>query len=216
MLVRHPELDAEAMKRHRIKTWLDFLSPRRLAMQMRLPLYLHRQVGVSRERTLRFVNVAEQSVFGCLLEDKFYADSYGEMVETWFRETIHTFPPEERDLSENLDAWLELSGQAWIKRRLDNRDLLLYITQGADVLATVVISVRNRQVDAAFMTPGSYGPPGRFIGLALPLRAVKARLVNPGIRTRVTGLLQGLMDNLVFGWVYHRKAVNARPRTAQI
>lgn len=209
LLVKHPELDEERLKALRVKMWLDFYSPRRAGMQMRLPLFLHRQVGVPRRRISQFVKKSQKSMFGCLLEDKFYAGQYGEMVETYFRETFPTFEPAELDMSENFEAYLDLLGQGHLKRLLNNRDLLVNIVEHGEVLATFVTSIRDRRVTAAFAHPGAYGPPARFVTMAIPLRVLKTRLTSSHPLAGAAAVLEGLCHNLIFGWRYRRLARRA-------
>jgi len=212
LLVKHPELDEGQMKDLRVKTWLDFFSPRRAAMQLRLPQRLYRNVGVPRERVMRFLRGAEKMMFGCLLEDRFYGDRYGEMVDTYFRSTIRSFEPEEMDYSENIGDSLEMLGMGWMQKRFRGKELVVNIVEGKEVLASFVTRFERDGDIRAFATAGPYAPEGRFLSFAIPLRALRRRMAGTTRRDGLAANVEIHLHNLLW-WVRYRR-IATRARTA--
>jgi hypothetical protein len=113
------------------------------------------------------------------LEDKYYSDLYPGMVETYFRETIHTFEPEEMDMSiKTLNALTDMFGLKPVKSLLVDCDLVLKIEEKGNILASLVFEVRNSRIDRGYAVQGLTKKLYPAIDIALPLSLVKKGLTS--------------------------------------
>ncbi len=146
MLVRHPDVNEEQLKKLRVKMWLDFFSPKKAAGVFRVPLYFRNVLNIPLLSVLKYMKACDYSVFGCILEDKFYRSENLRMVETYFRETIATFEPEEMDMTEHFDEFTDMIGLKFIKKALNGHDILINVTEHEKPLATLDIKIRNEKI----------------------------------------------------------------------
>jgi magnesium-protoporphyrin IX monomethyl ester (oxidative) cyclase len=146
LLVRHPELDEERLRHKRARMWVHFFSPRKAVGAFRVPLYLHQHVGVGVFAVLRYMKACDYSVFGCVLEDKFYRDLQLEMVRDYFHHALPTFEPEELDITENFDDFTEMVGLGPLKRFLGTADLVLRVVENDRTLASAALSIEGGHV----------------------------------------------------------------------
>ncbi len=170
LLVAHPELDEEQLRRLRARMWVDFFSPRKAAAgALMVPLYFHRELGIGLTAVLRYMRATAYSLGGCILEEKFYADLHVEMVHDWFRRALPTFEPEELEMSAHVDEFSEMLGLGPLKRLLGDTDLVLEVLDGRTVLASIVLAIAGGRVARAHVV---VGPAPRRAGvkqLRLPL-----------------------------------------------
>lgn len=110
LLVRHPILNEDQIRDQRVKMWLRFFSPRKLVGAFRVPLYLHDVVGIPLRTVLKYMKACDYCVFGCVLEDKYYACRRRSMVREYITTHINTFSPEERDMTPFTDEFLQMLG----------------------------------------------------------------------------------------------------------
>ena len=182
LLVRHPELEEEELRRLRARTWVDFFSPRKATGgTLAVPLYLHHVLGVDVPTVLRFMAASDYALFGCFLEDQFYEDLRPEMVLDWFERALPSFEPEERCMTEHVDAFADMLGLGPLKRLLGTCEVVLAVRDAGATVASVVFPlVQGRVVDAS-VEPGDWpSRPGvRRWSFQVPLQSLAA-LAAPG------------------------------------
>ena len=199
MLVRHPQLSEEQLKDLRVKVWLDFYSPKKAAQQLRLPLFLLRHAGVGRLEVLRYTaSGARSGLFGCLLEDQFYADRYVGMVETWFRETVRTFEPEEMDMADGDCSYLHLLGFGFVARIVRNLDVHVRVSEEGRLLALLAVSIKKAQFTSARVHIEDPRTGRRTLRIYVPLRLLKHALGSPRATVQVGAVLTIMSYNLFF------------------
>ena len=216
LLVVHPELDEEGLRRLRARMSVDFLSPRKAVEgALMVPLYFHNHLGIGRMSVLRYMRANAYSLSGCILEEKFYADLYVAMVHDWFRRALPSFEPEELEMTAHLEPFSELLGLGPLKRLLGELDVVLAVRDGRETLASVVLSLAGGRVARAHVAVG-----------AAPARAGAWRLVLPVALDRLADALGAtsagrrglagvaLLANLALGDLPRRLAAwRAGPRT---
>lgn len=173
MLVRHPELDEEALRRLRARTWVDFYTPRKaIPSTLMFLLYLHQHLGISRWKVLRYMAACDYAIFGCFLEDKTYEDLHEEMVLDYFRRALATFEPEELDMTDHMDAFVDMLGLGLLKRLAGKLELVFEVVEDARVLASVCYRIAEGRIASACVEVGkSPRTPGlRRVALPLSLR----------------------------------------------
>ncbi len=172
MLVKHPELNEEELKRLRAKMWVDFFSPRKACGVFRVPLYFYHTLKIPATVVLKYMMACDYSVFGCILEDKFYKDLYYSMIDDYFSRALLEFPPQELDMTENFDDFTDMAGLSFFKRILENYDILIYVSgQGKYAAASLDIKIRNSKIIIARVIP-------RPKKIFAPLNAEKIGRIN--------------------------------------
>jgi radical SAM superfamily enzyme YgiQ (UPF0313 family) len=198
MLVKHPELNEEELKKLRAKMWVDFFSPRKACGVFRVPLYFYQTLKIPVTAILKYMRACDYSVFGCILEDKFYKDLYYSMIDDYFGRALLEFPPHELDMTENFDAFTDMAGLSFFKRILENYDIVIYVYgPGKSAAASLDIKIRNRKIIIAKVIPRpkkNAAPPcsekiGR-INFYAPLRLLKPAMAAD---TRAVKTLFALM-----------------------
>lgn len=184
MLAAHPELDEESMKRLRAKAWVDFFSPRKAAGVFRMPLYMHRHLEIPALKVLKYMLACDYSVFGCILEDKFYRDLYPWMIEIWFRSVVGTFEESELDMTENFDDFSDMLGFHSLKGLAGDLNLDLAVEDNGKTLACLRIRLRSGKVLNARIWPGDPAAAGdgrrvRRISISL---AIMVRFMTAGTK----------------------------------
>ncbi|HBC76795.1 MAG: hypothetical protein A2008_12005 [Candidatus Wallbacteria bacterium GWC2_49_35] len=155
MLVRHPQLNEEELKRLRAKMWVDFFSPKKAAGVFRVPLYFYNTLNIPLIKVLKYMKACDYSVFGCILEDKFYEDLHYEMIDDYFGRAIKEFGPEELDMTEKFDEFTNMLKLGWLKNVLDNHDIVINLSGGGNtVLASLGLKIRNKKIMIARVEPG--------------------------------------------------------------
>jgi radical SAM superfamily enzyme YgiQ (UPF0313 family) len=134
LIVKHPHLDEHQIRDLRVRMWLRFFSPRKISGAFRVPLYFRNVLGLPLRTVLKYMKACDYSVFGSILEDKFYFHRRREMVREYLREHINTFPPEERDMTPFSDEFTTMLGLAPLKKWLGDTTLGIEITDGGRTL----------------------------------------------------------------------------------
>lgn len=166
MLVAHPELDREALKRLRANAWIDFFSPKKAAGVFRMPLYMHRHLGMGVRKVVKYMLACDYSVFGCILEDKFYRDLHPWMIETWFRSKVRTFEEPELDMTDGFDDFTDMLGLHLLKAIAGDLDLDLAVVEEGLTLACLRIRLRSGRIANARVWPGDPARPGSTVRTA--------------------------------------------------
>ena len=144
LLVKHPGLSENALRSARVEMWLRFFSPRKMAGALQVPLYLHQVVGIPLRTVLKYMKACDYSVFGCVLEDKYYFPRRRVMVEDYLRRHLHEFPANERemipigsDIAEPnvIDEFTSVLGLGPLKKWLGDRLLRLEIKDQSQLVA---------------------------------------------------------------------------------
>ncbi len=186
MLVKHPELNEAELKKLRAKMWVDFFSPRKVCGVFRVPLYFYETLKIPALVILKYMRACDYSVFGCILEDKFYKDLYYSMIDDYFGRALLEFCPRELDMTENFDRFTDMIGLAPLKRILENYDVVIYASGRQKIAAASLdIKIRNKKIIIARVEPRSkkYVPPlygkefGRIYFYA-PLRILKPAMAS--------------------------------------
>jgi radical SAM superfamily enzyme YgiQ (UPF0313 family) len=202
LLVNHPELDEEALKALRVKMWLDFFSPRKAIRQLWFFLHLYENLDVTREQISELLARSTYTIFGCYLEDKYYADRYSDMIDTYFRESIHQFEPDEMDMSGRVDGVTDMLGMKGLKSAFANFDLRIQIKEGGKCLATFVFEIRKKKAIAARAYAGAAPNGYPSMTVSVPLSALKEALISPptGLKKAISSgqLLLGNLPRLAF------------------
>lgn len=175
LLVRHPDADEERMKALRVRMWLEFFSPRKAAGVFRVPLYLHRELKIPALTVLKYMKACDYSVFGCILEDKFYRDEYPAMVDRYFRSVIGTFEEREMDMTEKFDDFADMIGLGFVKRALDGSDVTVSVTESGKTLAALELKIRAAKIFLAKVKASPVKGPKKpgAIDFAVPLFLLK-------------------------------------------
>ena len=147
MLVRHPEYDEEGLRAARVRMWLRFFSPRKVVGAFRVPLYFMQEVGLPVRTVLKYMKACDYSVFGCILEEKFYLHRKRSMVREYLTEHINTFSERERDMTPFTDLFTSAIGLGWLKRLMGTRTLALEIVEGERVVTRFGLALRDGKVD---------------------------------------------------------------------
>lgn len=205
LLVRHPQLDENGLKKQRAKMWVDFFSPRKAAGVFRVPLYFYRTVGVPLVKVLKYMRACDYSVFGCILEDKFYADLRNDMIDDYFNRAINEFEPRELDMTEHLDEFAGMIGLDPLKRLLDGHDIsIAAIDERGRNAAALVICVRNGKAMVAKVFPRGRRPftvecrRAPEIRFYAPLRLLKPAMAGSNEAVKAAALAAILLYNAVF------------------
>ncbi|MFZ2960175.1 MAG: radical SAM protein [Candidatus Ozemobacteraceae bacterium] len=138
LLVRHPEIDEAGLLTKRVRMWLRFFSPRKVAGAFRVPLYFHETIGIPVATTLRYMKACDYCTFGCILEDKFYLHRKRSMLREYLTEHINSFSPHERDMTPFTDAFTDMIGFSKVKRWLGTRSFSLEILDGKTLVTRVL------------------------------------------------------------------------------
>ena len=196
MLVKHPDVDEEQLRRLRAKMWLEFFSPRKAAGVFRVPLYFHHHLGLSAITVLRYMHACDYAVFGCILEDKIYQDLQVGMVKEYLRDKIPTFEPEEMEVTENFDAFTDMLGLGVIKRLAGHGDLWVKVVDGLHTCASLVLTLEEGQIVRGVVVEGEPERVRRTLSLPLSLDLLAQFL---GTTSRIEKILAflGLAGNLL-------------------
>jgi len=138
MLARHPALDEKRLLKLRVRLWLRFFSPRKIAGALRVPLYLYKEIGIYVRTVLRYMKACDYSMFGCILEDKFYFHLRPAMVREYLREHINSFEPSEREMTPFSDEFTSMVGLDPVKRLLGSRSIAIEVFDGKNLLTRFV------------------------------------------------------------------------------
>ena len=172
LLVRHPEVKSqEEMRQLRAKMWLDFFSPRKAAGIFRGPLYFHYHVGIPVLTMLRYMKACDYLVFGCLLENKPYADKHIQMVYDYFHHHLPTFEEEEMsidDMCPYFDKFADMVGMSWLKGLLGEREVALTVVDGDKAVGSLLLGLADGKIKQA----------KAFAGEALSRKHKKMSYVN--------------------------------------
>jgi hypothetical protein len=199
LLVRHPELDEEALRRLRARMWVDFFSPRKAAAgALMVPLDFHERLGIDRAAVLRYMRATAYALSGCILEEKYYADLYVEMILDWFRRALPTFEPEELELGPDVERFTAMLGLGPLKRLLGTRDLVLAVIDGHETRGSVVVSLDGGRVARAHVVVGEAAPAGRRLRVPLDLGHLAQAAGAPRPARRAIAAL-ALLANLALG-----------------
>lgn len=179
LLVKHPDVNEDQLKRLRANIWLDFFSPRKFIMQSLTHLLMLTRLGIPRARILKHLALSKYTLFGCYLEDKYYKDLYPGMVDTYFRQTIRTFEPEEMDMSiTRLDALSDMFCLKPVKSLLGNCDFIVKIDDKGNTLVNMVFEVRNARIDSGYAVLDLPDEARPKIKITLPLDLIKKGLTS--------------------------------------
>lgn len=182
LLVHHPELDEEALRRLRATMWVDFFSPRKAAMgALLVPLYFRNHLGIGLIPVLRYMQATAYAIGGCILEEKFYADLYVEMIHDWFRRALPTFEPTELDMTPHADAFAEMLGLGPLKRLVGTLDLVADVADASTIRASLVCSLAAGRVSQAHVTvgPAPRRDGVRRVAVTLPLGLLAQAIGDP-------------------------------------
>jgi radical SAM superfamily enzyme YgiQ (UPF0313 family) len=202
LLVKHPHLSENAMREARVEMWLRFFSPRKMVGALRVPLYLHKVVGIPLRTVLKYMKACDYSVFGCILEDKYYLPRRRTMVETYLRHHLHRFPRREREMIEDgqqsgkenlIDEFTDVLGLGPLKKALHDRVCQLDILDGGVVIAFFSLQLRGGRI--VRLTAGEVlGPPD--YRLNVKLRDVVSFFCGREL-AKGAALFRGIMANLL-------------------
>jgi hypothetical protein len=205
MLVKHPELDEPALQDLRVKMWLDFFSPRKAIRQLWMFQYLFENLGVSRDHISVLMAKSTYTLFGCYLEDKYYAHRYPDMLEAYFREVLPKFAPEEMDMSDRIDGVTDMLGMRGLKSAFANFDLRIKIKDGGKCLATFVFQIREKKAISARAYAGQAPSGYASLSVSVPLSTLKEALISPptGLKKALSSshLLLGNLPRVAFDTV---------------
>ncbi|MBF0501012.1 MAG: cobalamin-dependent protein [Candidatus Riflebacteria bacterium] len=206
LLIKHPEIDEAGLLAKRVRMWLRFFSPRKIAGAFRVPLYLHEVVGIPVRIVLRYMKVCDYSMFGCILEDKFYLHHKRAMLREYLTDHINGFTDTERDMTPFVDAFTDMIGLGRIKRALGKRSIAVEIVDGGHIVTRFLAEFDN-------------GCLGRLrVGLDLPSadHSVRIRLddvidfisgrdiLKIAALARTGGLLLAQLASRALAWVFLR------------
>ena len=183
LLVRHPEVKSqEDMRQLRAKMWLDFFSPRKAAGIFRGPLYFHYHIGLPVLTILRYMKACDYLVFGCLLENKPYADKHIQMVYDYFHDHLPTFEEEEMcldDMCQYFDKFADMISFRWLKRLLGEREVALTVYDGDKIVGSLLLAFSEGEIKQA----------KAFAGMAQSRKKGKVSFVNIplGLLARAVG-----------------------------
>lgn len=205
MLVKHPQLNEEELKRLRAKMWIDFFSPKKAAGVFRVPLYFYNTLKIPLIKVLKYMKACDYSVFGCILEDKFYEDLHYEMIDDYFGRALKEFEPEELDMTEKFDEFTNMLKLGRLKNILDNHDIVINISGGGNqVSASLCLKIRNKKIMIARVEPG---PPKYYCGpcsyrdtvvLRAPLFLLKPAMAAGSHAVKAASVTLILLYNAVF------------------
>lgn len=143
LLVKHPSLDEEGMRRQRVRMWLRFFSPRKLVGAFRVPLYFRTVVGLPLRTVLKYMKACDYSVFGCILEDKFYFSARRWMVREYLTRELDSFSAHERDMTPFTGDFLKMLGLGSIIRLLGERIIVFEIVDGTRLVTRFTAHLAN-------------------------------------------------------------------------
>jgi len=197
LLVCHPDLDEERMKELRVKTWLDFFSPRKAAGVFRTPLYLYRELGIPATTVLKYMKACDYYIFGCIAEDKFYRKDYPAMVEKYFRSAIRSFEDREMDMTEKFDEFTDMLGLKFLKNALDGNDVAVNVTESGKVLASLELKIRAAKIFIAKVraVPAKPSKSPNSLNFDIPLILLRNFLAATSGRARKISILAAVMYN---------------------
>lgn len=205
MLVRHPQLNEYELKKLRAKMWVDFFSPKKAAGVFRVPLYFYNTLKIPLIKVLKYMKACDYSVFGCILEDKFYEDLHYEMIDDYFGRALKEFEPEELDMTEKFDEFTDMLKLGGLKNILDNHDVVINVSGGGyTVLASLCLKIRNKKIMIARVEPG---PPKYYCGpcgysdtvvFRAPMLLLKPAMAGGNRAVKAAAVILILLYNAVF------------------
>ncbi len=154
MLVKHPEYNEEELRDARVRMWLRFFSPRKVAGGFRVPLYFMQEVGLPVRTVLKYMKACDYSVFGCILEEKFYLHRKRAMVREYLIEHVNSFSARERDMTPFTDEFTSAIGLGWLKRRLGTRTFAVEIVDHGRLVTRFALSLRDGRVEKMWAGAG--------------------------------------------------------------
>ncbi|HNV70622.1 MAG TPA: hypothetical protein PKO06_13050, partial [Candidatus Ozemobacteraceae bacterium] len=146
MLVKHPEYEEGELRNARVRMWLRFFSPRKVAGGFRVPLYLIEQVGLPVRTVLKYMKACDYSVFGCILEEKFYLHRKRAMVREYLVEHVNSFSERERDMTPFTEDFTSAIGLGWLKRRLGTRTFAVEIVDRGRLVTRFALALRDGRI----------------------------------------------------------------------
>ncbi|PKK90317.1 MAG: hypothetical protein CVV64_10140 [Candidatus Wallbacteria bacterium HGW-Wallbacteria-1] len=171
LLVHHPDLDEMNMAKMRARAWLHFFSPRKVAGVFRVPLHLNKILGIPVLTVLRYMRACDYSIFGCVLENRFYSHLHLPMIRHYFRNLLPIFEKSEMNMlcDGKFDEFTNMLGLLPLKRLAGNRRIVFKVVEGTKTLATLETAMRNGQIVSAQVTADSIAPEKGDITLPIPL-----------------------------------------------
>lgn len=205
LLIRHPQLSEAELKKLRAAMWVNFFSPRKAAGVFRVPLYFYRTLKIPLRSVLKYMKACDYSVFGCILEDKFYKDLHYDMIDDYFRRAFKEFEPQELDMTENFDAFTDMLMLGPLKRLLENHDIVINVADGPKTIAaSLCLKIRGGKILIARAAPGEqkslYGHGRRFerTDFNAPLFLLKPAMAGEKNAIKNLALISLIIYNALF------------------
>lgn len=215
LLVAHPELGEEELRRLRARMWVDFLSPRKAADGgLLVPLHLHRALGVPARAVVRYMRATAYAMGGCILEEKFYADLHEAMVHDWCRRALPAFEPEERELPAHVDDFAAMIGLRPLLRLLGRTDVVLEVHDGGAPIAAAAFELAGGRIGRAHVVPGPAPARDGVRRLRVPLAFGPLAAAIGARGARRAGAVLALVANLALADVPRRLAARLAPLPA--
>jgi len=205
LLIRHPQLSEDELKKLRARMWVDFFSPRKATGVFRVPLYFYRTLEIPLRSVLKYMKACDYSVFGCILEDKFYKDLYYDMIDDYFGRAMKEFEPRELDMTENFDAFTDMLKLVPLKRLLENHDIVINVADDKkSIAASLCLKIRGGKILIARAAPKDQRPrSGRGRGIErtdfyAPMFLLKPAMAGASVLSRNLAVILLIIYNALF------------------